>query len=132
VNRASQLNNSMRYVASTAFSVLVMTLLLPGCGAGAGDVSGVVKFQGKPLEGGTITFYDEYNGVRTSDIKEDGSYTVSKVATGTAKITVVTPMDLGMPMAKTIVIPPKYADRVESGLTCKVVGKVQKQNFDLE
>jgi hypothetical protein len=110
------------------------SLLLSGCGPGRGDVSGVVYFKNKPLEAGTITFYDEYNGVASSEIKA-GSYAVTHVATGTAKIAVVTPMNIHMPGApavKTIPIPPKYNDREKSGLICKVVTGKQEHKVDLE
>jgi hypothetical protein len=124
----------------TTHSCLILTfsaaaLLLSGCGPGRGDVSGVVYFKNTPLEAGTITFYDEYKGVASSEIKTDGSYAVTHVGTGTAKIAVVTPMNIqmpGMPAVKTIPIPPKYNDREKSGLTCKVVSGKQEHNVTLE
>jgi hypothetical protein len=122
----------MRYFVATAIGALAMALLLPGCGPGIGDVSGVVKFQGKPLEGGTITFYDEQNGVRSSAINADGAYAVTKVATGAAKIAVVAPMDMGLPLAKVTPLPAKYADRDQSGLRCNVAGGAQKHNVELD
>jgi hypothetical protein len=110
-------------------------LLLSGCGPGRGDVSGVVYFKNKPLEGGTISFYDEYKGVASSEIKADGSYAVTHVATGTAKIAVVTLMNIqmpGMPAIKPILISAKYNDREKSGLTCKVARGKQEHNVTLE
>jgi hypothetical protein len=115
--------------------ILAAALLLSGCGPGRGDVSGVVYFKNKPLEAGTISFYDEYKGVTSSEIKTDGSFAVTNVATGTAKIAVVTPMNIqmpGMPAIKPILIPAKYADREKSGLTCKVVTGKQEHNVTLD
>ena len=109
--------------------------MLTGCGPGRGDVSGVVYYKNKPLDGGTITFYDEYNGVSSSTIKADGSYADIHVATGTAKIAVATPMAIGMTgikMVKTTPIPPKYADREKSGLTCKVASGPQEHKVELD
>jgi hypothetical protein len=110
-------------------------LMLPGCGPGRGDVSGVVYFKNKALEGGTITFYDQYNGVKSSAIQTDGSYAVTHVATGTAKIVVVTPMPIhmpGMPAVKTTLIPPKYNDPEKSGLTCNVTRGKQEHKVELD
>jgi hypothetical protein len=115
--------------------ILAATLMLAGCGPGRGDVSGIVYFKNKPLDGGTITFYDEYNGVASSAIKQDGSYAVTHVATGTAKIAVASPMAIrmtGIPVAETKQVPPKYADREKSGLTCKVVSGTQEHKVELD
>lgn len=110
-------------------------LTLAGCAPGRGDISGVVYFKNKPLDGGMITFYDEHNGAASSSIKADGSYEVTDVATGTAKIAVATPLPIrmtGIPMAKTTPIPPKYADREKSGLTCSVSRGKQEHKVELE
>ena len=110
-------------------------LMLPGCGPGRGDVSGVGYFKNKPLEGGTISFYDEYKGVASNEIKADGSYAVTHVATGTAKIAVVTRMPIhmpGMPAVKTTLIPPNYNDPEKSGLTCIVTRGKQEHKVDLD
>jgi hypothetical protein len=87
------------------------------------------------LPGGTITFYDEYNGAKSSEIKADGSYAVTNVAAGVAKIAVVTPMAItmpGMPPVKTTPIPEKYGDRERSGLTCQVKTGQQTHPVDLD
>lgn len=126
-------------------AVLLM-VLAAGCSRGTGNVSGIVKFKGKPLPAGTISFYDEVNGVASSPIDADGSYSVSKVATGTARITVAVPMAIsfqgpGMSddkaalpavVKQTPSIPPLYYDPAKSGLTCEVVRGDQKQDFDLQ
>jgi hypothetical protein len=108
---------------------------LTGCGPGKGDVSGTVMYQQKPVAGGTVTFYDEANGVASDTIKEDGTYTVRNVGTGTAKIAVVAPMAISMPglnAPKPIEIPTKYADREKSGLTYQVTRGSQTHNITLD
>jgi hypothetical protein len=111
---------------------LLVALLAAGCAPGWGNVSGTVTYQGKQLTTGTIIFYDAANGAPSAEIKPDGTYTVSHVRAGTAKIAIVMPMDIpfmgfgGPAPAKTPepgkvpTLPAKYADREQSGLTCEV------------
>jgi hypothetical protein len=111
-------------------------LALAGCGGGTGEVSGVVKYQGKPLPQGTITFHDAGKGVQSASIK-DGAYTVPGVRTGAAKITVVTPLPLtGMGLQPKTTpgsqVPEKYGDPEKSGLKCEVQGGSQTHNVDLD
>jgi hypothetical protein len=108
-------------------------LALPGCGGGTGEVSGVVKYRGEPLPGGTIPLYDATRGVWSSEIKPDGSYTVRTVPPGKARITVITPAAIsmpGMPPPKTIPIRAKYNDAAQSGLTYQV--RVGRQTHDVD
>src|SRR5262245_42614652 len=102
-----------------------------GCGPRYGDVTGSVTYKGSPVAGGTITFYDAANRATSGAIQEDGTYTVSKVALGRARVTVVSPMDIpfkgmneGAKMEKVAPkappVPIKYADAGQSGLTCEV------------
>jgi len=69
----------------TAVAVL-LTLAVAGC-QGTGDVSGKVSYKGKPLVWGTVTF-EGSNGLRYGNIGRDGSYAVSGIATGDAKVAV--------------------------------------------
>jgi hypothetical protein len=73
-----------------------------GCGPATGEVSGTVTYEGKPLKGGSVTFAttDGKNG-QTSEIKEDGTYTVHRVLVGPAAITVETRSLLGAKGAMT-------------------------------
>jgi hypothetical protein len=132
--------------ACPRLGAVVLMVLAAGCSRGTGNVSGTVKFKGKPLPAGTITFYDEANGAASSPINPDGSYSVSKVAAGTARITVAVPMairfvspgmsedkaDLPDVVRQTPAIPAHYYDPAKSGLTCKVVRGDQQQDFDLQ
>ena len=129
----------------SGLGAVVLMVLAAGCSRGTGNVSGTVKFKGKPLPAGTITFYDEANGAASSAIDSDGSYSVTKVVTGTARITVAVPMpirfvspmsddkaDLPAVVKQTPSIPLRYYDPAKSGLTCEVVRGDQQQDFDLQ
>ena len=125
----------MRRVSYLGLILLTTAFPLTGCGSGVGDVSGLVRHQGQPAVGGTITFYDESNGAKSSGIKEGGAYAVTGVAVGTAKIAIVMPMAIAVPGApeiKSMSIPPKYADPELSDLRCKVAGGKQKHNVELD
>jgi hypothetical protein len=70
-------------------SVAVFALLAAvGCGGGIGDVSGTVKYKGKPLDGGQIQFQAGNGKIFAADIDKDGKYTVTGVPSGSAKIAV--------------------------------------------
>jgi hypothetical protein len=121
--------------------VLMLTLFVAGCSRGTGNVSGKVLFKGQPLPAGTITFYDDENGVTSSAINPDGTYAVSKVRTGAAKVAVAVPLPINMPgvgpalvlpQTKVPSIPPHYHDRERSGLTLDVVKGDQVHNFELQ
>jgi len=64
-----------------------LALVAVGC-QGKGDVSGKVTYKGKPLAFGTVQFEGSDGGLRQGNIETDGSYFVSGVATGEAKVAV--------------------------------------------
>lgn len=71
--------------------LLPLLLLAVGCGGKEGSVSGKVTYKGEALKSGTVAFYPEGKGGSfTGGIKPDGSYLITKVPPGAAKITVVT------------------------------------------
>ena len=116
-------------------AVLSGLLMQAGCGPGRGNVTGVVMYKDKAPAGATITFFDEHNGAPSGVIAEDGSYTVKNVATGTSKISIVSPMPIllpGMPEGAFHKVPEKYADCEQSGLTHKVASGKNKRDFDLQ
>ena len=128
------------------WSAAVATCLLAGCGVSTGDVSGDIKYDGKPLAGATVTFYDSNNKAISSVVSDEGKYDVKGVATGTAKIAVVTPLAIsfpgGLPGIKddgnvspkkdVPTIPAKYHDREQSGLKLDVKSGAQIHNMNLE
>jgi hypothetical protein len=123
--------------------LLVLLQLLAGCGRGWGEISGTVRYQGRPLPKGTITFYDEANQAVSSPIDADGKYTVRKVAAGKVKVAVMLPMFVvvigdkegAAKMAaekKTLPnLPAHYADAEKSGLDRDVKRGSQTLDFDL-
>ena len=123
-------------------SLLLAAIVAGGCKPRTGNVSGTVKFEGKPLPGGTITFFDEKNGAFSSAIETDGSYSVTGVRAGRARIAVAVPLPIpfessSMPGIKITPptvdvpkIPDKYLSAEKSGLVCNVLGG--DQAFDIE
>lgn len=65
--------------------------LLPAAAPAAKDadakVTGTIAFNGKPLSAAKVTFHfgDEFVGAK---IKDDGKYTVNRIAPGTYKVTI--------------------------------------------
>ena len=62
-------------------------ILIAGCGGGKGNVTGKVSYKGQPLPYGNVQFSTS-GGAFVSEIASDGSYSISGVPTGSAKITV--------------------------------------------
>jgi hypothetical protein len=124
--------------------LLVLLQQLAGCGRGWGHVSGTVRYKGKPLPKGSITFYDEANQALTSPIDTDGRYAVPKVAAGKVKVAVTLPMYIAMKgdkegMARMAAerkklpnLPARYTDAEKSGLEREVKGGSQTIDFDLD
>jgi hypothetical protein len=115
-------------------SWLMVLILVGGCAPRVGGVSGTVTYQGKPLETGTIIFYDAANNAPSSPINKDGTYSIPKVAAGKVKIAVLMPLAIpfkGMDMPavggkqptesiKVPTLPPRFADPEQSGLSYEV------------
>jgi hypothetical protein len=68
----------------------LLTVVALGC-AGRGDVSGKVTYQNKHLVFGTVLIQGSDGNVNQGNIEEDGSYYVSGVATGEARVAVNSP-----------------------------------------
>lgn len=127
-------------------------LTLTGCGSNS--VSGKVTYNGKPLVGGTVTFFTADQQVKSSVIGADGTYAIDKLATGPAKITVSPPvppprMPTGMRMdpkkmgapagegprttnVKPVSLPAKYTDPAKTELTYTVTSGKQEHDIDLK
>jgi hypothetical protein len=79
--------------ASRVVAVLVAitaALGATGCGSPKGSVSGKVNYKGSPLKGGQVTFFMANGSNVSSEITEDGSYSIDKVVAGPVKISVST------------------------------------------
>lgn len=133
----------------------VMMLLLSlatGCGGQAnGTISGTVTYQGKALPGGTVTFVPEAGAPVHAEIQSDGSYRMSNAPLGPVKIGVQTksaqkaPSSSSMPrnpkdfekfksamMNTESLIPAKYTDPNNSGLTYTVTKGKQQHDIELK
>jgi hypothetical protein len=69
---------------------LILLLGLTGCSS-RGTVSGKVTYRKQSLGGGTVIFYSEGKGTFRATIKDDGTYTIADLPTGTVRIAVVGP-----------------------------------------
>lgn len=129
---------------------------LVGCGSNTGSVSGKVTYKKKPFPGGTVTFLDSKQQVKTAPIEADGNYTIEGVAAGPVKISVSPPppppkMPMGAKMdpakmgapagaasaapptgAKPVSLPQRYQNPEESGLTYTVTKGKQEHNIELK
>jgi hypothetical protein len=135
-----------------AMGVVLALVAASGCGGGTGDVSGVVKYKGQPLDGGQVQFKGANNKTAAADLKPDGTFRVSGVPTGTVKVAVsyVDPRVMEHfknlsgasregkaspkgPVSQYDKIPPKYGDFAASGLTIEVKpGKNEGVEIDLK
>ena len=127
-------------------------VLASGCGGRRGTVSGEVRYNGKPLPSGTITFlaHSGETKVVTAEIV-DGRYVAQNVGVGPAKVAVATvppakgglpprggkPVEVttssapSSPPGKYVPIPHRYANPEQSGLTLDVQPGSQTKDFEL-
>jgi hypothetical protein len=73
----------------------VALLALAGCGGGATDVTGTVTYQGKPVVFGTVQVIGSDGLPKSGPIQPDGTFKVSGVKLGPAKVTVSSPKPPG-------------------------------------
>jgi hypothetical protein len=135
----TMLRRGGRSSVSRLLLALAAGLLVSGAGcARFGAVSGKVYYQGKPLKGGMVHFYGPRGSVETSRIEPDGGYTLSRVPVGPAKVAVSTPVagrisiTIGSPPPAFRVVPARYGDPQQSGLTLEVHGGSQEHDIRLE
>jgi hypothetical protein len=65
--------------------------LVPGCGPGVGDVGGKVYLKGKEVTSGFVTLIGRDGVPHAAEIAADGSYRVTRVPAGEAKVVVSSP-----------------------------------------
>jgi hypothetical protein len=71
------------------FALLLLAAV--GCAPATTDVSGTVKYQGKPVPAGSVTLVDSSGVVHQGDIGTDGRYSIPKVMVGSVRIAVSVP-----------------------------------------
>jgi hypothetical protein len=98
-----------------AFFALLPVIAAAGCtGQSKVTVSGVVKYKGTPLKGGSVTFNSTAGKFSpVASINEDGTYKIENCPTGPVKITVDTEslkpkFNSGPAMPGQIKAPPAY------------------------
>jgi len=118
---------------------LVPLLAVAGCSGSAkvSKVTGVVRYNGLPLPGGTLTFYGGADGktMARTLIGVDGTYQLPNPPVGSVKIAVEGPsrpseQDKGN--KPPVVIPGKYANPDSSGLTYTVTEGDQSHDVELK
>jgi hypothetical protein len=130
-----------------SFLVAVSLVIASGCSKPVGNVSGKVTLQGKALPGGYVNFSCEGDTptVKTSVIQEDGSYAITGMPVGTAKIAVqgvLGPQGPGSKTGgpggtappggrKTVFVPPQYGNADKSKLTYDVTSGAQTHDIVL-
>jgi hypothetical protein len=129
-------------------------LLLAGCGPPSGTVSGKVTMGGQTIPGGSVSFVPPNGkGTQSSDIAEDGTYTVRNLPLGKAAIIVETKsaapagapggVRMNMPAGAQnapgadagkhyVPIPEAYSSADTSGLSFEVKAGKQEYNIDLQ
>jgi hypothetical protein len=128
---------------------LLLGALLTGCGSGQEEVSGTVRYKGKPLPFGTIQFLGSDGVLRAGAIQPDGTFAV-QVPVGEAKVIISCLKDTGpnrprgasasrdgraapppSSSANVSLIPRRYTDWDASGLTVLVGDGQTVRDFDL-
>ena len=71
-------------------------LAVSGCGPGTADVAGRVTYQGKPVVYGTVVFIGADGLPKAGAIQPDGTYRVTGVPLGSAKVAVSSPPPPGV------------------------------------
>jgi len=120
-----------------AVPLAALALGVAGCGSKTGtgnEVTGTIKFDGKPAAFGTITFTagDGSGAPVSSTIDEAGHYDIPNLKEGAYKVSV----EAGGPRSNPkdpppTKIPPRYAKPATSGLTYTVTSGKQTKDFDL-
>jgi hypothetical protein len=140
---------SSRVRPGQAGLALLLGAALAGCGAGQGEVSGTVRYRGKPLPFGTIQFLGQEGVPCAGRIRPDGTFSV-QVPAGAAKVIISCVDEARMsrflrqragghgraapptlPAGGFSLIPRRYADWTASGLTVLVTDGQTVQDFDL-
>jgi hypothetical protein len=148
-----------RWVLASRGLLVAVLLVAAGCGS-SGTISGKVRYKGKELTSGRITFITAERGrAFPAPIGPDGSYHVQGVPVGPVKVTVQSfqeaptppgsqggrpagvPKDVELPkdMSQSSLrptkaqsaVPEKFNDPQTSGLEYTVIDGKQEKDFDL-
>jgi hypothetical protein len=117
-------------------ALLAGLLAAAGCGKPTGNISGKVYYKDQPLNSGTVAFVTDQDAYR-GFIKEDGSYSISKVPVGDVTITVTVnpqpnPAAKGSAQPKQVTVPEKYGNPKTSGQKHAVTAGDQQKDIKLD
>jgi hypothetical protein len=109
----------------------------PGAAPKTGTVSGKVLFKGVPLAGGWVMYHSQDGREFSATLLEDGTYEISGVPVGTARVAVGTSNDLLPPFLagkqpRVVTLPRRYAEAQKSGLTLEVQAGRQTHDLNLD
>src|SRR5436305_5324907 len=90
MNSWNSRRGSVRWLA-LVFSALGSVGAVAGCGAGKGDLSGTVTYQGKKVVLGTVVAVGSNGIPQTVNISEEGTYAVKDLPAGPIKFAVHSP-----------------------------------------
>lgn len=137
-----QLGRMLAFGSFKVISILFVCVVF-GCGSDSNiaSVSGIVTFEGEPLEGATVMFFPESGRGSIGLTRTDGSYVLAYTATtkgaviGTHKVTISieAPDELGEDSPPPILrkLPAKYASFEKTELTANVIKGSNKIDFSL-
>jgi hypothetical protein len=129
---------------------LLLCVGLTGCGVSTVEVTGTVRYNGKPLSSGTIQFLGADGVPSAATIQKDGTY-CARITPGTVKVIVSSVDEVRLteytarsasargratpappaPAQQFSKIPQRYSDWTTSGLTLAVEGDRTVQDLDL-
>jgi hypothetical protein len=121
---------------AVGLAILGAWAVLSGCGYGTSDVSGIVRFDGMPLNSGRVTFFPENRPGRnvSGHIQPGGFFRIPHCPPGPARVTVqILPPRKGRPNPRQRVtpVPARYTDPETTELHVVVARRYQEVELDL-
>jgi hypothetical protein len=108
-----------------------LIVLAVGCGIGGGTVSGKVYYKGTVVTRGSVTFLPEGKGGNfTAVIGSDGSYSISKLPPGPAKIIVLVGRKTPPPSAARMMSKGKHMEMINKAKSKAEGGKADSSDAD--
>ncbi len=85
------MNRPLSPLPTPRFAVvaLLTALAASGCAARKADIKGTVRYRNQPVTNGSVSFYCENGEIRSTLLSTDGTYHLTQVAPGSARIIVV-------------------------------------------
>jgi hypothetical protein len=130
---------------------LLSALAASGCAARKADVTGTVRYRNQPVTSGSVSFYCDNGEIRSSLLSADGTYHLTQMAPGSARVVVVShprvppalhidhapaalaphPRQKTVPNRPISVVPQRYSQPDSSGLNFIINSGEQVLDIDL-